>query len=148
VKNHNFIIDLFSEIKKSEENAILLLIGSGKLLPEIKEKVFELTLKDSVIFLENKNEKEVAAIMSAMDVFVLPSHSEAVSVVAVEAQASGLPVLLSDNMSDEILLTRTAKMLPLAGGGSSIYEPQKSPDTDFVRTIYTTSASAAQNYNR
>ncbi len=102
-KNHNFLIDVYRKIVTQRRDTILLLIGDGPLFAEIKEKVKKLNLKDSVIFLGRRN--NIHELLQAMDIFVLPSLFEGLPLVAVEAQASGLPIIMSDNITKEIGLT-------------------------------------------
>lgn len=102
-KNHKFIIDIFKEINKKDEKAILLLIGVGELKDSIKEKVKELKLEEKVIFLENR--KDVNELYQAMDCFVFPSNFEGLGIVIVEAQASGLKCVCSDVVPEEANIT-------------------------------------------
>lgn len=110
-KNHEFLIDIFNEVLKQKENARLLLIGDGKLKPQIEEKVEKLGIKNAVMFLGNRN--DVADLYNAMDVFVLPSLYEGLPVVGIEAQANGLPFICSDKVTEEIILTENIKLLSL-----------------------------------
>ena len=110
-KNHDFLIDVFKMVHEKEKNAILLLIGIGELQEAIKQKVYNLGLQKSVIFLGAR--KDVNKLYQAMDVFVLPSHYEGLPVVGVEAQAAGLPCVLSDQMTVETVIIKEAKVLPL-----------------------------------
>lgn len=87
-KNHTFLIDIFNQFHKKEKNSILLLAGQGPLQEEIKNKVRELGLDDSVRFLGQRNDAN--ELYQAFDVFLLPSLYEGLPVVGVEAQASGL----------------------------------------------------------
>ncbi|MCI2190615.1 MAG: glycosyltransferase family 1 protein [Oscillospiraceae bacterium] len=95
-KNHTFLIDIFSEMKKIEPSAHLLLIGEGDTQNEMKAKVNNLMLKDSVSFLGIRS--DVNNLMQAMDAFVFPSHFEGLGIVLVEAQASGLMCFTSENV--------------------------------------------------
>ena len=98
-KNHRFLIDIFNELHKQNDNSILLLIGQGPLMEEIKQKVNSLNLTDSVKFLGQRD--DVNKLYQAMDVFVLPSLYEGLPVVGVEAQAAGLLCILSSDMTKE-----------------------------------------------
>lgn len=110
-KNHSFLIDIFYEIQKIRTDSILLLIGSGDGELTIKEKVRKLNIEDKVIFMGVRN--DVNKLMQAMDVFIFPSLYEGLGVVAIEAQASGLPVLKSDKVPDECVLTSNVLTLSL-----------------------------------
>ena len=59
---------------------------------------------------------DVDKLYQAMDVFVLPSHYEGLPVVGIEAQAAGLPCILSDQMTDETVVIKETKVLPLSAG--------------------------------
>lgn len=76
-----------------------MLIGSGELVEDIKLKAEKLGLKNNIIFLGNSD--EVNCYLSAMDVYILPSRYEGLSVSAIEAQASGLECVMSDKISTE-----------------------------------------------
>lgn len=73
-KNHTFLIDIFNQFHKKEKNSILLLAGQGPLQEEIKNKVRELGLDDSVGFLGQRNDAN--ELYQAFDVFLLPSLYE------------------------------------------------------------------------
>ena len=92
-KNHTFLIDIFAEIAKKREDAVLLLIGTGELEDDIRAKVKTLGLTNKVIF--EGFQTEVDFFMRAMDVMVFPSEYEGLGLVLVEAQASGLPCVAS-----------------------------------------------------
>jgi len=102
-KNHTFLIDIFYEVKKRNPDAILMLIGSGQLEGDIKKKVRDLGLFDSVLFLGTRS--DVANLLQAMDIFVLPSHYEGLPLVALEAQATGLRTIVSDSVTKEVQVT-------------------------------------------
>ena len=98
-KNHRFLIDIFNEVHKQNNNSLLLLVGQGPLMEEMKEKVEDLGLSDFVQFLGQRN--DVAELYQAFDVFCLPSLYEGLPVVGIEAQASGLLCVFSDDMTKE-----------------------------------------------
>lgn len=103
-KNHDFLLDIFASIKKKVDNAVLLLVGDGIGRSSIEEKVRILNLSNEVLFLGNRN--DVPDLLQAMDVFILPSRYEGLPLSVVEAQAAGLPCLISD------VVGREAKILP------------------------------------
>ena len=98
-KNQKFLLQIFKKVKKERTNSILLMIGNGPLKKEIESEIKRLNLQDSVILLGVRN--DVPNLLMAMDVFVLPSLSEGLGIVAMEAQASGLKCILSDKVPVE-----------------------------------------------
>ena len=82
----------------------MLLVGDGELRSKIEAKAQRLGLSDRVIFTGIR--ADVPDLMQAMDVFVLPSFYEGLPVTLVEAQASGLPCVISDKVSSECMVTR------------------------------------------
>ena len=110
-KNHPFLIDLFAAAAKKEPKARLLLVGSGEGRAAIEEKVQSLGLADKVLFLGVRS--DVNRLLQAMDVFVFPSLYEGLPVSLVEAQAAGLPCVISDRVPAESVLTDGVAQLPL-----------------------------------
>ena len=99
------------------DNTRLLLIGSGELEDDIRKKVEEEGLSNAVVFLGNK--ENVNEYMQAMDVFVLPSRYEGLSITAIEAQAAGLPCVFSDAMTRETKKTESVTFLSLDDSAES-----------------------------
>lgn len=112
-KNHNFLIELFCHIVKKAP-AKLLLVGDGELRATMEEKVNHLGLQDDVIFTGVRS--DVAELMQAMDVFVFPSLYEGLPLSIVEAQAAGLPCLISDRVPNECQITDLVRQVPLSSG--------------------------------
>lgn len=106
-KNHTFLIDIFSAVKKMNPKAKLLLISEGRLMEEIRQKVVSLGLQNDVLFLGFRD--DINELMQAMDVFVLPSLWEGLPFTLIEAQSSGLPCVISDVISDESIVTDLIK---------------------------------------
>lgn len=102
-KNHVFLLDVFAAVQKRHENAVLLLVGDGSLRPEIEKKVSALGLSGKVIFTGVRS--DVPDLMQTMDVFVFPSLYEGLGIVAVEAQAAGLPCFLSTEVPSSACMT-------------------------------------------
>ena len=102
-KNHPFLLDIFTSLLKKEPDAVLLLVGGGEGMPKIQAKAQELGIAERVRFLGVRS--DVADLMQAMDVFVFPSLYEGLPVTMVEAQAAGLPCIISDKVPPECILT-------------------------------------------
>lgn len=120
-KNHTFLLDIFAEIKKKDVNSVLLLFGVGELVEPMKEKAKRLGIFDSVIFYGASNEMD--KMWQAMDVFLMPSLHEGLPVTGIEAQASGLPCVFSDEITKEVDVTGTSQFLSLSDS------PEKWADT-------------------
>lgn len=110
-KNHVFLIKIFSEYNKINPNSKLLLIGEGELEDKIKKEAKKLDIEKSVIFFGVTD--CVNNYMQAMDFFLLPSFFEGLPVVGIEAQASGLPCLMSDSITKETNLFGLVEFLSL-----------------------------------
>ena len=111
-KNHRFLIYIFNEIHKKDKNTLLLLAGQGPLMDEMKQKVKDLNLEDSVRFLGQRS--DAAELYQAFDLFLLPSLYEGLPVVGVEAQASGNLCYLSDDMTKETKVLDSTKFMSLS----------------------------------
>ena len=110
-KNHEFLIDVFAELRKRKANAKLLLLGDGPLLERIKQKVESLGLSNTVIFAGLQ--KDPAPFYSAMDVFAFPSLWEGLPLTLVEAQYAGLPCVISENVTRETIITNKVHAVSL-----------------------------------
>lgn len=102
-KNHDYLLDVFRDIHRYNQNSVLLLIGDGPLKSEIEQKVARFDLGKSVHFLGVR--KDVPNLMQAMDIFVFPSNYEGLGMVAIEAQAAGLPTIVSEEIPREAKIT-------------------------------------------
>lgn len=110
-KNHTFLIDVFTEIAKRRDDAVLLLVGTGEAGASVKALVNERGLTDRIKFLGQRS--DVNRLYQAFDAFVLPSLYEGLCLVGVEAQVSGLPCLLSDAITREVDVTGECTFLPI-----------------------------------
>lgn len=113
-KNQSFLLDVFSTVYKKNKNAVLLIVGIGELENTLKEKAVSLGLKDSVLFIGARS--DVPALLSAMDVFVFPSLWEGLPVTVIEAQASGIPCVVSSEITHEVGLSSLVYYLPVDRG--------------------------------
>lgn len=110
-KNHKFLIDFYEEVYKKNKNSVLILIGTGPLYEEIKQKVKLLNLEKNVLLLGKK--ENVHDYYQAFDAFVLPSIYEGLGIVLIEAQASGLPCLTSDRVPSISKITDNIQYISL-----------------------------------
>ena len=108
-KNHSFLLDVFDQMYKIDNNVKLLLLGDGPLLPKIEEKAKKLGVKDKVIFAGSK--MNVWNYYSMMDLFIFPSLYEGLGMTAIEAQANGLYCIVSDNITKEVMATNNIEFM-------------------------------------
>ena len=113
-KNHEFLIEVFAALAAKERDCHLLLIGDGEDRKRIREMAERLGLSDRVTMTGNVD--NVSDYMQAMDVFVMPSRFEGLPIVGVEAQATGLPMVLSDAITREIALSDRVSFMSLKDG--------------------------------
>lgn len=111
-KNHRFLISIFEEVYKTNKNSHLILIGEGSLENEIKDIVRQKKLDQVVHFLGVRD--DIPTILNAMEVFLMPSLYEGLPISAVEAQAAGVKLVLSTEVSEETALSENVQFVPLA----------------------------------
>lgn len=111
VKNHHFIIDIFQEFHKLNENSYLVLVGIGETQQEIIKYVNELGLQKNVIFAGFRN--DTFRFYQAFDLFLMPSLYEGLPFVGIEAQTAGLPCLFSDTITKEVKILPNVEFLSL-----------------------------------
>ena len=117
-KNHSFLLDIFKEVHAIQPDSVLLLVGDtteeSEFLTEVKRKIKDYGLENSVRLLGRRD--DVNKIMQAADVLVMPSFFEGLTVVGIEAQASDLPLLLSDTVTKELGLLPSTQFISLEAG--------------------------------
>lgn len=109
-KNQTFLLDILAAMPPGQ-SIRLLLVGDGPCETEIKARCSRMGLEDRVLFLGQRD--DIPRLMQAMDVFCLPSLWEGLPLVGVEAQAAGLPVVVSDTVTKEMDLTGNVSFLAL-----------------------------------
>lgn len=114
VKNHAFIFDVIARACREGIRCKLLVVGDGPNRSALERYATELGIDDRVSFMGLRS--DISDILSASDVFVMPSYYEGLGIAAIEAQASGLPTLISDQIPGEACVTDTAKQLPINTG--------------------------------
>lgn len=110
-KNHEFLIRIFDALLKKQPNAVLLLVGDGDEEDAVKAQVQSLGIQDKVLFLGARS--DVPQLMQAMDAFAFPSLYEGLPLTMIEAQAAGLPCIISDCIPGECIVTDMVTQLSL-----------------------------------
>ena len=115
-KNHKFLMDIFAELCKKED-AVLVSCGEGPLWEETKNYAKEKKIDDKILFLGMR--KDIPEILQAIDVVVFPSLFEGLPFSLVEAQAGGIPCLISDTIGKETKLTDLVQFFSLDAGAEA-----------------------------
>ena len=115
-KNHEFLVKCFADFAKTNDDAVLVLIGNGEMQEKIKKMAKEYGIETKVKFLGLR--EDIPQLLQAMDLFLFPSLFEGLPVTLVEAQAAGLPCVISDTITDEIMITEQISKVSLSGNTS------------------------------
>lgn len=102
-KNHSYLLRIYREIIALDPDAVCFCLGEGDLRPQIEEEIKELHLEGRVILTGIRG--DVPDFMSALDVLVFPSRFEGLPLTLIEAQAAGLPSLISDTITGDVIVT-------------------------------------------
>lgn len=111
VKNQMFLLDLMPSVLNRCPEACLLLLGEGEDRPALERKIRELRLEDHVHL--TGNVRNVPDYLNAMDVFAFPSLYEGMPLSILEAQANGLPCVISERVPKDVFVTDLLQPLPL-----------------------------------
>lgn len=106
-KNHMFLLNIFNYFHSKHSNSKLLLVGDGELKSKIEEETMRLGLYDSVLFTGIRS--DIPDILSAMDIMLLPSLYEGMPNTVIEAQATGLPCVISSTITRNANVTGLVK---------------------------------------
>lgn len=110
-KNQEYLIKIFSHILLINNNARLLIIGDGPLKQHLVNAAEEYGVLKKVNFLSNR--ENIEDYYQAMDVFAFPSNYEGLGIVAVEAQISGLPIIVSKMVPSEAKISDNYISIPI-----------------------------------
>ena len=110
-KNHDFIIDIFNDIIKINNNYKLILIGEGSLKNKIKHKVKKLNLESNIIFLDYRN--DISKLINMFDIYLFPSLYEGFGITVLEAEINSKYVFVSDKISKSLKISNRIKYLSL-----------------------------------
>lgn len=116
-KNQAFLVEIMRELKNRGVNPELILVGEGLLKKDICAMAMENKLDANIKVLDGTS--DVASLMQAFDLFVLPSRYEGLGMVLIEAQASGLRCLASNTVPAEAKITKEFIFLPIDYGVQS-----------------------------
>ena len=111
-KNHRFIIDIFKAFRLKNKKSKLVLIGEGRFKQDICDYVCQQDLQNEVIFVGTTD--RVFEYLQIMDCFIMPSLYEGLPIVGIEAQAAGLPMVVSDTVSEELNISGKVEFLSLS----------------------------------
>lgn len=131
-KNHEFLIDVFAEVAKKVPESKLALIGDGELRKDIENKVKETGMDKKVLFLGKRD--DVNNWYQAMDMFCLPSRFEGLPISVIEAQAAGLPCVVSDTVTEEVKVEQNVSMV------------SNNDKSGWIKTIIIQAAEGAKRY--
>lgn len=110
-KNHSFMLDVVNAMRKTHPEVLLMLVGTGDKLDEVKAKVKSLGIEEQVWFMGSQ--PNVNEYLQAFDIFFMPSLFEGLPVSVIEAQAAGLPCVLSDTIDRETDVTGLVSFVSL-----------------------------------
>ena len=110
-KNHEFLLEIFAEIARRKENAVLMLLGDGPLKEETMQQAKQLGIAEKVIF--TGNQTPVAPFYQVFDFFLFPSRFEGLPGTVVEAQAAGLKCLISDTITRQVKATELVNFMSI-----------------------------------
>ncbi len=110
-KNHVFMLDIFREVVKKKDDAVLLLIGTGSLEGDIRRKAEKYNIQEKVIFAGVRS--DIPELLKVINVFLMPSLFEGIPVALIEAQAAGLDCVISDNITDDAIISNKTEKISL-----------------------------------
>lgn len=113
-KNHQFLIQVFKKFHSQNPQSHLLLVGNGIEFLKVKQLVNDEGLADCVSMLGLRN--DVAELLHAADMYVLPSLYEGFPVALIEAQATGIPCLYSNTITASAKILPNCKQIPIFNG--------------------------------
>jgi glycosyltransferase involved in cell wall biosynthesis len=110
-KNQEFLLPVIHDVVKKRDDVVFFFIGGGEDEEKLKSFMAEHDLNHKVFFLGVR--KDVNKLLDVLDLFVLPSKYEGLPVTLVEAQANGVPALISDTVTKEVLINDNVRYIPL-----------------------------------
>lgn len=140
-KNHTFILDIFNDYLRRNDNSLLVLVGDGSLKKYIMNKASDLGISKKILFLGNRD--DIYELVQSFDVLLMPSLYEGLPFVGLEAQAASLPIIASNTVDESLKITRYIQFLDLNSELSEwsdaidnsikMFSSKRSKSTDYVR---------------
>lgn len=110
-KNPIYILKIIRELIAIDNRIIFLWVGEGAMLEECKKFASTYHLDQNIVFAGTRD--DVPSVLSAMDIFILPSLYEGLGIVNIEAQANGLQCFISEQLPEEIDVTNQVHRLSI-----------------------------------
>lgn len=120
-KGHSNLINVFSHLLKKHTNIRLWILGTGKEARRLREESFELKIENKIKFLSAKDCSNIE-FYRAIDLYIQPSLEEGLGIAAMEAQYSGLPVIVSGAGGLSELIINGVTGINYMGDSSVLYE--------------------------
>lgn len=111
VKNHEFLLEVFTQLKKKRRDAVLLMIGRGETEQIIRRKAAEYGVEDSIKIFNDRT--DVPEILRASDAAVFPSISEGLGISVIEMQVAGLPCVVSTAVPEDTCISNKVRYMSL-----------------------------------
>lgn len=110
-KNHRLIVEAFEKVCEKKDNAFLMFVGNGQTKSAIQKLLIEKGLEEKSLILSDRT--DIPDLLSAMDLFTLPSCHEGLGISLIEAQKMKLPCVVSDTIPDGAIISNLVKKLNL-----------------------------------
>lgn len=111
-KNHKLLIDIFEEICRLRNDALLMLVGGGELYDDIVNRIREKGLEKKVLLIGQVINPE--KYYGLANVIVMPSFFEGLSLTVIESQIAGIPVVMSDAIPEEAVISNACRYLKIS----------------------------------
>lgn len=134
-KNHMFLLDIFNVIHKKNPNTVLVLCGNGRLEDDIKKKAKELGIENDIIYtgVVGSVNVQTCRLYQAFDLYLFPSLWEGLPLTGIEAQTSGLPVLMSDVIAPQTIVTDNVTQFSLSNSAEAWADKALEMTDGFIR---------------